>query len=140
MEQEQLIITREELEDIVYEEVMKEQHILFDMRLEDYVLLPKTREIKRKSQIAMTKSEWEKFLERLDMGFNELEKARKLIRDMEPVYVKYREEYAKSQEFNLDHYAKMVTVAYSAEEFERVRERFDDEFYRNLNNDDEYSR
>ena len=137
---ENITVSHEELEQIVFEEVMKTQHILFDMCLEDYVLLPEIKENKRKGQIMISKQEWEKFLERIDMGFNELERARQLIGNMEPVYLKYRDEYARSHEFNLDHYAKMVTVDYSAEEFERVRDQFEDEFYKKLNNEEEYNR
>ena len=41
---ENITVSYKELEQIVLEEVMKTQHILFDMCLEDYVLLPEIKE------------------------------------------------------------------------------------------------
>ena len=51
MREKQIMVSQEELEQVVFEETMKQQHMLFDLCLEDYVLLPEIRENKRKKQI-----------------------------------------------------------------------------------------
>lgn len=132
MEKRTITMTQREFEQFIYEEVQKERHILFDMRFEDYFLLPLSTEWRRKGKIyiSMSKDAWEKHLEQLSTTMGDLMMARKAIKMMEPVYREYREAYEKEHGFDFDDYMKMINVSYNTEEFERVRDMFEEEFYK----------
>ena len=53
------------------------------------------------------------------------------------VFDEYREEYEKAHDFTFDDYIKMCEVSYDADEFERVKERFEEEYFKDLSEDDE---
>ncbi|MCD8224464.1 MAG: hypothetical protein LUC99_06410 [Clostridiales bacterium] len=133
-----ITIDREALEKLVYDEVQKERHILFDVRAEDYFLIPCTIEkrYKGKKVIVITKEAWERHMEQLSVTLGDLTTARDLIERMKAVYEEYHEEYESKHGFDFDEYIKMSTASYDAEEFERVRERFEEEYDKHLFDDD----
>lgn len=136
MEKDSITVTQKELEKVVYEEIQKERRILFDMRLEDYFLLPVLTEKKRrgKSYISMPRSAWEEFLEQVCRTLDDLETAREIIGWMEPVYREYHMDYEDSHSFNFDNYVRTATASYDADEFERVRGMFEEAFEKNYDN------
>jgi len=134
-----ITLTQKEFEQLVYDEVQKERHILFDMCLEDYFLLPLARERKQKGKtyITMSKEAWNKHLEQLGTTIGDLMLARKTIQVMEPVYKEYHSKYEEKHAFDFDDYMKMVNATYNAEEFERVRDMFEEEFYKQFDDEPE---
>lgn len=60
----------------------------------------------------------------------------KFVEYMEPVYVEFHSEYEKAHNLSFDEYMKMVITSYDADEFERVRERFESDFYKEIDGED----
>lgn len=139
MKEKQITVTQDELERIVYEEIQKERKILFDLCLEDYFLLPIITEQKRKGKvyIYMSKSAWTDFLEQISKSLGDLEIAREIIGIMEPVYTEYHKTYEENHSLNFDDYMRASIAAYDADEFEHVRDMFEEEYYKRLNDEEE---
>lgn len=131
MKEKQITVTQDELEKIVYEELQKERSMFFALCAENYFLLPivKEKSHKGKYEVITSKEEWGKHLERLAQTFGDLELARETIKIMSPIYQEYREVYEKEHSFSFDDYIRIVNTAYDFEEFERVRDRFEEENY-----------
>lgn len=135
-----ITLTQSEFDELIYEAVQKERHILFDMVLEDFALLPiyKERLYKGKKRITMTKEAWNRHLELLGQTLGDLTIAREKIKIMEPVYNEYYEAYKEKHSFELTEYMQHINFAYDSEEFERVRDKIEDMYYKRL--DDELER
>lgn len=131
-----ITLTQEEFDQFVYEAVQKERHILFDMVLEDYALLPfyKEYKYKRRKRITMTKEAWERHLDLLGQTLGDLTLARETIKTMEPVYNEYYEAYKEKHSFDLAEYMQHINFAYDSEEFERVRDKIEEAYYSQLDN------
>lgn len=134
MKEKQLIVTKSELESIVYEEVQKERHMLFDLCLEDYALLPLHTYGKRRGKQVVTVplDGWENLLEQYSQVLGDLMIAREIIKKIKPVYDEYQKTYEKEHGFELYEYIKMVNTLYDSDEFERVRDQFEEEYNRQL--------
>lgn len=134
----QITVTQEELEDIVYEEVQKTRHMLFQLCLEDYFFLPhtKTEKHKGKNNIIISHDEWQSHLQKLSETLGDLQLARQTIELMEPVYNAYHDLYEQEHIFNLNNYINNIYVSYSAEEFERIKDKFEEKFYKNFDDNE----
>jgi len=134
-----IILTQKEFEQFVYDEIQKQRHILFDIRLEDYFLLPQITERRCKGGVcvSMSKEDWNKHLERLTTTIDDLMVARETIQIMEPVYKAYHKQYESEHAFDLDEHINLVNATYNAEEFERVRDMFEEEFYKQFDDEPE---
>lgn len=132
-----ITLTQDEFEQLIYEAVQKERHILFDMVLEDYALLPLYKEYKykRKKRITMTKEAWERHLDLLGQTLGDLTLARETIEAMKPVYTEYYEAYKEKHSFDLTEYMQHINFTYDSDEFERVRDKIEDTYYNRIDND-----
>lgn len=133
-----LMIDRDRFEEFTYNEVQKMRHILFDLYCEDYILMPRTERIRQngKEYIKMSKEDWDTYIDDVSIALGDLMTARDLIKTMKPVFDEYREEYEKAHDFTFDDYIKMCEVSYDADEFERVRDRFEEEYFKDISDDE----
>lgn len=133
-----LMIDRDSFEEFTYNEVQKMRHILFDLCCEDYILMPRTERIRHngKDYIKMSKEDWETYIDDVSIALGDLMTARDLIKTMKPVFDEYREEYEKAHDFTFNDYIKMCEVSYDADEFERVRDRFEEEYFKDISDDE----
>ena len=134
-----LIIDKNEFKEFTYNEVQKMRHILFDLCCEDYILMPRTEAFRQngKDYIKMTLNDWKTYTDNVSVALGDLMTARDIIKVMKPIFDEYREEYEKAHDFTFDDYIKMCTVSYDSDEFERVRERFEEEYFKDISEDDE---
>lgn len=132
-----ITLTQSEFDELIYEAVQKERHMLFDMVLEDYALLPvyKERLYKGKKRITMTKEAWNRHLELLGQTLGDLTIARETIKIMEPVYKEFYDEYKEKHSFDLMDYMQQINFTYDSDEFERVRDKIEDTYYNRIDND-----
>ena len=84
----------------------------------------------------MLEDEWNLYNENVSISMGDLETARELIKKMEPVYREFHEEYERRHNLSFDEYMQQIIVDYNAEEFERVKERFEEEYYNQLQGED----
>lgn len=133
-----ITINREDFEQFAFEEVQKMRHILFDLCCEDYILMPSTEALREKGKdyIKMPLNDWKTYTDDVSVALGDLMTARDLIKAMKPVFDEYREEYEKAHDFTFDDYIKMCTASYDADEFERVRERFEEEYFKDISDDE----
>ena len=133
-----LMIDRDRFEEFTYNEVQKMRHILFDLCCEDYILMPRTERIRQngKEYIKISKEDWDTYIDDVSIALGDLMTARDLIKTMKPVFDEYREEYEKAHDFTFDDYIKMCEVSYDADEFERVRDRFEEEYFKDISDDE----
>ena len=133
-----LMIDRDRFEEFTYNEVQKMRHILFDLCCEDYILMPRTERIRQngKEYIKMSKEDWDTYIDDVSIALGDLMTARDLIKTMKPVFDEYREEYEKAHDFTFDDYIKMCEISYDADEFERVRDRFEEEYFKDISDDE----
>lgn len=112
-----------------YENEMKMRHILYDMCLEDYMGTPALTE--KHGKIVIAKKEWENFMRVYDMGISQIALMREIIDEMKPVYLKYRDTYAEDEAngIDFDAYIKMMLSSYTEDDFERVRDMFEEGLY-----------
>ena len=138
MKEKLITVTRDELEQIILEETLKERHILFDIGIEDYYEVPPVRESKLyRNSVIISKTKWKKFLRWIEDMIIDFEQARNIIKVMEPVFreyhVQYEQEHLKAEaeqatSMDFDQYIKMAAASYDSDEFERTRELFEDTF------------
>lgn len=142
MENEQILIDRSELDNILYDEVLKWRHMFFDLCLEDYAppLTIKRTKRKGKSLVVIDAEEWGKYDNWVGECLGDLMTARAIIEQIKPVFNEYREEYEKKHSFNFDNYIKSQVASYDADDFERVRDKFEDEYFKDLIEDEELER
>ncbi len=135
-------ITQHELEQIMHEQLLKQIHIMYDIHLEDYVVLPEVHEeVRHKRRYAvMDGKDWDMFLDSLDKVFFELDIARNIISKLKPVYDKYKDAYMAENDFDMDTYIRAVSTDYDADEFERVKDMFEDEYTNRLQIEEEPTR
>lgn len=138
MKEQSITVTQDELERIVYEEILKERHILYDMHLEDYFLFPEVTEYakKGKTYISMSKEAWEKHRKDVSHFLDDITLMRELVKMMEPVYREYYADYEAAHDFNFDDYMRMIVTSYDADEFERVRDMFEEDYFKQLDEEE----
>ena len=138
MNKEVITIDKEAFESLVYSEVIKLQKIQFDLCTEDYAYLSeitKTR-YKGKDVVIIPQNSWKLYDDIVNKCFLDLSLARSLIRKMQPVFDEYIDEYTQKHTFDFDDFLRMQQITYTADEFERVRDRFLDHCSAQLNNDE----
>ena len=130
-------ITQHELEQLTHEQLLKQIHIMYDIHLENYAVLPEVHEeVRHKRRYAVIESnDWEMFLDSLERVFFELDIARDIVSKLKRVYDKYKE-----NEFDMDTYIQAISTDYDADEFERVKDMFEEEYTNRLQIEDEPTR
>ena len=130
-----ILVDKDKFETLVYDEVQKMRHILYDINMDNYTLLPS--HIKKgishgKPIVQIPVDEWEKYNEIMFQCIDDGNIAREMLEIMRPVYVEYHEAYEKAHNISFDERMKMFITSYDSDEFERVRDKFEDEFYRDI--------
>lgn len=139
MENEQILIDRSELDNILYQEVLQWRHMFFDLCLEDYappLTIERTKR-KGKSLVMMDAEEWEKYDNWVGECLGDLMTARAIIEHIKPVFDEYHEAYEEKHSFNFDSYIKSQVASYDAEDFERIRDKFEDEYFKDIDEEPE---
>lgn len=134
----EIVIEDQELQELIYQKVSAMRRMFFDLRTEDYPYMPKTISKRRRGKkiVIMLEDEWNLYNEYVAVSMGDLETARELIKKMEPVYREFHEEYERRHNLYFDEYMQQIIVDYNAEEFERVKERFEEEYYNQLKDED----
>ena len=134
----EIVIEDQELQELIYQKVSAMRRMFFDLRTEDYPYMPKTISKRRRGKkiVIMLEDEWNLYNEYVAVSMGDLETARELIKKMEPVYREFHEEYERRHNLSFDEYMQQIIVDYNAEEFERVKERFEEEYYNQLQGED----
>ncbi|NBH71101.1 hypothetical protein D3Z51_03470 [Clostridiaceae bacterium] len=137
MENNKITINKDNFKKWAYHEILHQQRILFDLCLDDYLLMPAKIHAKHKGKpvVIISLNDWKEFEESLSITFGDLSLARDLIKQMQPVFDEYYEEYEQKHKFNFDEYQKAQLLSYDSDEFEKVRDIFEKEYYKKL--DDE---
>ena len=139
MKENMVLIDKDKLESLAYEEVQKMRHIFLDLCLEDYLLMPKHIKKGTDKGTAIVKiplEEWNQYNDKIAECLGDLYTIRKILEYMEPVYIEFHAAYEKAHNLSFDEYMKMVITSYDAEEFERVRERFENDFFKDIDGED----
>lgn len=131
MTEDNMILDREQFETVVFNEVQKMRHILFDLCCDDSIHMPDMRETRRQGKdfIEIPREEWERYENEVSEALGDLITARDLIKAMKPVFREYHEEYEQKHNICFDDYISFIVSEYDTDEFERVRERFEEERY-----------
>ena len=134
-----MTINKEEFEKMVYEEVKRERRMFYELCMDDYLYLPNVQKEKHKGQsvIMISESEWNYFMEMLSQCLGDLLTARELVKTMQSVYNEFHEEYERLHNIKVEDYIKIQVALCDTEDFEKVRDRFEEEFY---NDSDERER
>ncbi len=133
MKDNMILVDKDKFDALVYDEVQKMRHILFDINMDNYTLLPVHIEkgiSHGKPIVKIPVDEWEKYNEIIFQCIDDGNDAREMLKIMRPVYVEYHEAYEKAHTISFDERMKMIITSYDSDEFERVRDRFEDEFYK----------
>lgn len=133
MREKQITITQAELNELVEKEFQKKRRILFDLCAEGYSLDLdyKEKNIFGKRFIIFDGKSWDRLWKRFTKVSEDLMDAREILEITEPFYKKYHTFHEQNikQEYpfaSFDEYIKMVDAEYTSEEFERVREEFEE--------------
>ncbi len=137
-----MIIDKAAFEDIVRQEVLRLRRIYFDMECEDYAPRCRVERIRRKGkQVAIIDAdEWSRFDEWVSECLGDLMTAREIIDLMQPVYDEFYREYQSNHNISFDDYTMVQLASYDADDFERVRDKFEDEYFKDLEDDEEPER
>ena len=84
----------------------------------------------------MLKYQWNQYNDKIAECLGDLYTIRKIVEYMEPIYVEFHAAYEKVHNLPFDEYMKMVITSYDSDEFERVRERFENDFYKDIDGED----
>ncbi len=144
MKEKAITITQTELDQIVQKEFQKRRRILFDLCFEEYAsnLIFKEKKVLWKTFIIIDKRNWDKLWNTLTKISSDLTDAREILEITEPFYKKYHSyhepEPKNEQTFSsFDEYVAMINTEYSSAEFERVREQFEEEYYKRFDDETE---
>ena len=123
-----------EIEFRAYREVQRMRRILFDLCLEDYIREPEIVKTKWKGKevILLSPDEWKTYQTQVSEAVGDLFEAREIIQTMKPVFDEYAAEYEAKHNISFDEYMNLAAVSYDADEFERVREQFENEYYKEI--------
>ncbi len=142
MDNDKMIINKADFEEVVRQEVLKLRRIYFDMECEDYVPRCHVERIKRKGKqaVLIDADEWSRFDEWVGQCLGDLMTAREIIGKMKPVFDEYYTEYQNKHKLNFDDNVTVQLVSYDTDEFERVRDKFEDEYFKDIDGDEEPER
>ncbi|MFR1834202.1 MAG: hypothetical protein ACLSX5_13755 [Lachnospiraceae bacterium] len=134
-----ITIEDRELQELVYQKVLAMRRMLFDLCTEDYPYMPKviSKWRRGKKVVILSENEWNRYNEDIATSMGDLMTAREMIAKMEPVYREFHEEYEQKHKVSFDEYMQQMIVDYDADEFEQVRERFEKEYYKQLEDEEE---
>ena len=132
-----ITIEKDKLEQYLYETVKEERRLFYELCYDDYLYLPAYERTQHKGMraIIIQEKDWENYLEAVSECLGDLLTARELVKSMQSVYDEFYREYEKRHNFSFDKYMKMQVASYDTEDFEKVRERFENEFYKNEEDD-----
>lgn len=133
-----ITIEDKELQELVYQKVLAMRRMLFDLCTEDYPYMPKviSKWRRGKKVVIISENEWNRYNEDIATSMGDLMTAREMIAKMEPVYREFHKEYEQKHQISFDEYMQQMIVDYDADEFEQVRERFEDEYYKQLEDEE----
>ena len=80
----------------------------------------------------MSPDECETYQIQVSEALGDLFEAREIIQTMRPVFDEYVAEYEAKHNISFDEYMNLAAVSYDADEFERVREQFENEYYKEI--------
>lgn len=142
MDNDKMIINKADFEEVVRQEVLRLRRIYFDMECEDYAPRCRVERIRHKGKqaVLIDADEWNRFDEWVGECLGDLMTAREIIGVMKPVFDEYYTEYQNKHKFNFDDYMTVQLASYDTDEFERVRDRFEDEYYKDIDGDEEPER
>lgn len=142
MDDNKMIIDKTAFEDIVRQEVLRLRRMYFDICCEDYAPRCRVERTKRKGkQVAIIDAdEWSQFDEWVSECLGDLTAAREIIDLMQPVYDEFYREYQSQHNINFDDYMAVQLASCDADEFERVRAKFEDEYFKDLDDGQEPER
>lgn len=133
MREKQITITQKELDGLVQKEFEKRRRILFDMCVEGYEpdITYKEKKFLGNRFIVINGKNWDKIWKYFTKISEDLMDAREILEITEPFYKRYHDLHEQDvrQEYpftSFDEYIKMVDAEYTSEEFERVREEFEE--------------
>lgn len=134
-----MIIDKTAFEDVVRQEVLRMRRMYFDLENENDSLSldVKRAKWKRKNVVIIDVDDWNAYEEWVSLCLGDLSQARDTISCLQAVYDEYHDEYERKHNIKLDELIGMQLASIEADEFERVRDRFEDEHYRGLIDDDE---
>lgn len=132
MENEQIIIDKDDLDRVMREGAYSWRRMIFDLGMEDYVppLEVKRTKWRRKNVAIIDIREWDAYEEWICGCLEDLSQARDMIKAMQSVYDEYHGEYEEKHNIKLDDLICMQITSCDADEFERVRDRFEKEYFR----------
>lgn len=133
------LVDKDKFEALVYEEVQKMRHMFLDLCVEDYLLMPKHIKKGNSGRNAIVKiplEEWNQYNDMVSQCLGDLYTIRKILEYMEPVYAEFHTAYEEAHNISFDEHMKMVITSYDADEFERVRERFENDFYKDIDTEE----
>lgn len=138
MTEDKMIIDQDKFEVVVFDEVQKMRHMLFDLRCDDYIRMPDMKRVKRQGKdfIEIPREEWERYENEVSEALGDLFTARDLIKAMKPVFREYHGEYEEKHNISFDEYTRFIVSEYDTDEFERVRARFEDKYYKQFENEE----
>lgn len=140
MKKENTTITIEdaELQELVYQKVLAMRRMLFDLCTEDYPYMPKAISTRKRGRkvVLIPEDEWNRYNEDIAVSMGDLMTAREMIKKMEPVYREFHEEYERKHQIPFDEYVQQIIVDYDTAEFEQVRERFEEEYYKQFEDEE----
>lgn len=134
MKNDKITINKDDFKKWAYRELLQQQRLLFDVCRDDFFLMPDEThtKYKGKSVVIISLDDWKEFTESLGITFGDLSLARDLIKQMKPVFDEYYEEYEQKHKFNFDEYQKAQLLSYDSDEFEKVRDIFEKEYEKKL--------
>lgn len=128
MDDNKMIIDKTAFEDVVRQEVLRMRRIYFDLENESYPLPLNVKRTKwwLKNVVIIDEEEWDAYEEWVGLCLGDLAQARNTISCLQAVYDEYHDEYEKKHNIKLDDLIDMQLISCNAEEFERVRDKFED--------------
>lgn len=142
MDDDKMIIDKSAFEETVRQEVLRLRRMYFDICCEEYAPRCRVERTRRKGkQVAIIDAdEWNQFDEWVSECLGDLTTAREIIDLMQPVYDEFYGEYQRKHNISFDDYLTVQLASYDADDFERVRDKFEDEYFKDLIEDEEPER
>lgn len=137
-----IVIDKTAFEDVALREVLKLRRMYFDICCEDYAPKCRVEHAKRKGKkvAIIDADEWNQFDVWISECLGDLMTAREIIDLMQPVYDEFYGEYQSKHNMSFDDYMTIQLASYDADDFERIRDKFEDEYFKDLIEDEELER
>lgn len=142
MDDNKMVIDKAAFDEVVLQEVLRIRRMYFDLENESYPLPLNVKRTKWrwKNVVMIDEEEWDAYEEWVNLCLGDLAQARNAISCLQAVYDEYHDEYEKKHNIKLEELIDMQLVSCEADEFERVRDRFEFGYYRGLIDDEEPER